>query len=104
MKYRVVTTSAFWEALDWSLPGAAGPSWHQFASLDLGDIFRAVSERWDDMPTVPGGDYRIHVGSGRLGAWSVKAAWSTERREIQLVDISVHIWPPEAFDEPSVDS
>jgi hypothetical protein len=103
---RVVTTPVFWEALERALPASREPNWHQFASYELGDILATFRQAWDSMPALypelP--DYRVHVGAGTLGAWSVVGHWSSEHREVQLVDITVDLWPaPEGY-EPSADS
>lgn len=105
MKYRVVTTPVFWECLEAALPAHTEPNWHQFASLDLGDIIKHFGDHWDDLPPSVLPEHRSTIGAGRVASWVVTGRWSTAHRkpEIELVDISVQVWPPEMF-EPSVDS
>lgn len=105
MKHRVVTLPAFWEALERALPSDHEPSWHQFAAYELNGILKTFGNGWDNLPRLypERPDYRWHPGAGILGAWTVTAQWSTQHEEIQLVDITVDLWPPDMFDETSAD-
>ncbi|GAB6901904.1 hypothetical protein [Kineosporia succinea] len=105
MKSRVVTTPAFWEALERALPATQEPNWHQFAAYELGDILKAVALAWGHMANLYSElpEYRFLPGAGSLGAWSVVGQWSEEHGEVQLIDIVVDVWPPDMF-APSVDS
>lgn len=100
MKHRVVITPVFWAALEAELPSYKEPNWHQFAAYDLNGSIRAFGNGWDDLlcpePGLP--DHRMHIGAGRIASWVATGRWSALRPEIELIGLSLQLWPPEAYE------
>ncbi|MBT0771786.1 hypothetical protein KIH74_22790 [Kineosporia sp. J2-2] len=98
MTHRVLTTPAFWAALEHELPGDSEPAWHQFASYDLQRVIGVFRDAWDGLPHTLSPDYRTAIGAGSIGWWAATGQWERDLAEIHLVDITVQAYPPDMFE------